>query len=144
MYRRILLTLDGNPDRRTAVDHALKLAKSCRAELLVMSAVKLERRQNRAASGVAITEVKQALQGAEAMIAEVVAEARTRGLKSRGILVEMAPVAGILKVVQDEQPDLLVMAPHSATVLGVPLSRTTRLVVRKSPVPVLLVRDQSE
>lgn len=142
MYKKILLTLDGNPDRLTATNHAIALAQFHKAELLVMSAVKLERRLNRTASGVAVTEVNDALHRAQAVINEVVSKAEARGLTATGILVEMPVVAGILKVVEDEKPDLLIMAPHNSYLLGVPLSRTTRMVVRKSPIPVLLVRDQ--
>lgn len=144
MYKKILLTLDGNPDRKSATEHALKLARFCKAELLVMSAVKLERRLNRTASGVAVTEVNQALDRARQLIEDVVAQARAQGLKAEGVLVEMAPVAGILKAIDQEKPDLVIMTPHNSYVLGVPLSRTTRLIARKSPVPVLLVRDQAK
>lgn len=142
MYKKILLTIDGNPDRDTATNHAIALAKSCKAQLVVMSAVKLERRLNRTASGVAVTEVNQAKANALRLIEEVVSRAREEGLRAEGLLVEMAPVAGILQAIEDEKPDLVVMAPHNSFVLGVPLSRTTRQVVRKSPIPVLLVRDQ--
>ncbi|GGJ63182.1 universal stress protein [Deinococcus aquiradiocola] len=144
MYRRILLTLDGDPSRRAAARHALDLAAACGAEVLVMSAVKLERRANRTASGVAVTETNTQLQLAQEQLARVVSAAERRGVRATSYLVEMVPSRGILKMIDDHRPDLVVMTPHSETILGLPISRTTLRVVRGSSVPVLLVREERD
>jgi len=147
MYKHILLPADGSEVSARAVDHCVKLAKSCGARL---TAVVVVAHAFRDTSGFGGHLLKQYLGEREAEIkaeAQAVVDKVASAAKAAGVtagtevVLDESPYTGIIAAADKLGCDLIVMASHGRRGLGaVVLGSETTKVLTHSKVPVLVVR----
>lgn len=149
MYKNILVPVDGSDTSTAGLQEAIKLAREGQATvraLHVVNSAPIAFPYSPAAYGLGditarlLQEGKALLQQAEQLV-------RAQGLKVNSVLLETSTDnTGQLIVAQakDWPADLIVMGTHGRRGLGrVVLGSEAEYVVRHTPVPVLLVRRQS-
>ena len=142
MYDRILLPTDGSDASRAAAAHAGRLAQMAGATVQVLSVADTRNRFESPSSGVAPDVWREAEEDrAEAAVAEAVADLPD-GVPVDRTVVAGVPHAEILSVAEASDADVLVMGTHGRTGLDHYLvGSVAERVVRRSPIPVLTVRD---
>jgi len=146
MFRRILIPIDGSRTAAHGLDVAIKLAKGEKAALAILHVV-----DNTALTyatevvPVYMDEIIESLRkGGEKILAEAVTRARASGLKPKSVLVEEfgSPVAEVIVAqAKKQRADLIVIGTHGRRgVTRLVMGSDAEGVVRRSPVPVLLVR----
>ncbi len=142
MYQKILLPTDGSEQSEKPIRVAIDLAKMTGASITVMYAYSpLSIFRKRGTS--VVDELKLSL---EEEGAEIVTEAATKikeaGLTVSALVVEGPPAEAILKAIEEEQPDLIVMGSRgTGTGIGsLRLGSTVDRVVQHSEVSVLVVK----
>ena len=148
MYDRILVPVDGSPTAQRGLDEAVALARRLGAALHVLNVVDAR---------LLIAEVSvyappdQLLEdwraAGEKLIADAVAAARAQGVAADGV-VRCDPGLRVCDLILQEAKDagagLIVMGTHGRRGFSrVALGSDAELVLRESPVPVLLVRGES-
>ncbi|MFQ5897584.1 MAG: universal stress protein [Candidatus Methylomirabilia bacterium] len=134
---RILVPLDGSTLAEAIVPVAEALAGDYESELILIRAV-----APRMVSGVESLEAKA--KGAEAYLARMGSQLRTRGLsKVRWSIRYARPDQAIAEAAVDNQVDLIAMTTHGRGGLArLLLGSVAESLVRLAPAPVLLVRGQ--
>ncbi|HET7199531.1 MAG TPA: universal stress protein [Burkholderiales bacterium] len=150
MYRKILVPIDGSRTSTRGLEEAIRLAKGRNATLVILHAVD----EAVVAYGgdivpVYINELLESMrEGGKRIIAKAVAKARGRGVKVKSLLVEkfVGPVADIIvSHAKKQRADLIVIGTHGRRgVTRLVMGSDAEGVVRKSPVPVLLVRSREQ
>ncbi|WP_311171101.1 universal stress protein [Halobellus ordinarius] len=142
MYDRILVPTDGSECADRAVEHAIDLAAQYDAELRVLSVIDA-RDVSHSAPAISVDQVEDTLRERAESVVEAVADRAAEA----GVDVETAVEPGIPDDVITEYAgendcDLVVMGTHGRTGLErYLLGSVTERTVRRSPVPVLTVRD---
>lgn len=148
MYKKILVAVDGSAPSVRGLDEAIRLAKAMGSQLRLVHVV------NEFVDGMYgpmmyYDQVLTALREAGTKILEkAVGTARQAGLEPEQKLIEV--VGGriaeqIVKEATDWQADLIVLGTHGRRGLKrLALGSDAELVLRRSPVPVLLVREEPE
>ncbi len=148
MYRRILVATDGSRLSRTAIAHAVALAKSTAATVVGFHArasyplayygdpaimMPLESRQVFA---------EQSVSAAKQYLAKIEAAARRAGVRYKGVHVaSLSPSQAIINTARKEKCDLIVMASHGRKgVSRLLLGSETNQVLTHSRIPVLVTR----
>jgi nucleotide-binding universal stress UspA family protein len=145
--RRLLVTLDGNPDHEQGLKVAARLAKACKAELhLVMVVHKYKTLSGEhAATAKILPRATIALldlaQGeAEEYLHRHVTELQASGLTVMADVQRGDPVATIVSTAARQGIDLIVLATHGKTGMNAFWSGSaTPNVASRTPVPLLLV-----
>lgn len=150
MYRKILVPIDGSRTSTRGLEEAIRLAKGRNATLVILHAVD----EAVVAYGgdivpVYINELLESMrEGGKRILAKAVAKARGRGVKVKSLLVEkfVGPVADIIvSHAKKQRADLIVIGTHGRRgVTRLVMGSDAEGVVRKSPVPVLLVRSREQ
>ena len=150
MYRKILVPIDGSRTSARGLEEAIKLAQSQKATLVLLHAVD-EAVVTYGTDMVPayIDEMLESLrEGGKRILAKAAARARGRGVKLKSLLVEklIGPVADIIvSQAKEQRADLIVIGTHGRRgVTRLVMGSDAEGVVRKSPVPVLLVRSREQ
>jgi len=148
MYRKILVPIDGSRTSARGLDEAIKLAKGRNATLVILHVVD----EAVVAYGadivpVYINEMLESMrEGGKRVLARAAARARGRGVKLKSLLVEkfVGPVADVIvSQAKKQRADLIVIGTHGRRgVTRLVMGSDAEGVVRRSPVPVLLVRSR--
>ena len=143
-FRRILVPVDGSAPSRDAVELAVVTATALGATLIFCSVVDSERVVGECAAmsfvdpAPSIDALKARAAG---ILAGAVARAEGAALHVESVLKEGEPVETVLALAQEEGADLIVMGSHGRRGLQrLLLGSTTEGVLRKSDIPVLVVR----
>ena len=143
MYHRILIPLDNSPTDRTILEHIRPLAKLTKATVILMHVAdgfgaRLLNQLNLADS----EEIKKD----QAYLDKHHKELSTEGFKVRSILIQgKEPVDGILKVVKEENCDLIAMATHGhGFVKDVILGSVADNLRHRTSVPILMIRSSAK
>jgi nucleotide-binding universal stress UspA family protein len=145
MFKRILVPVDGSAASMKGLDMAIELAKSHGSQLRLIHVV------NELVLGVEgtptySTDLIQSLrEGGNALLKDAEAHVRERALESQTVLLEsIGGRAANLIIDQARQwpADLIVMGTHGRRGLGrLALGSDAEMVLRSTPVPILLVRE---
>jgi nucleotide-binding universal stress UspA family protein len=148
MYKHILVPVDGSATSRRGLRAAIALAKTQRARLAILNVVDampvFASLEGVTAYDPGILEALR--KGGRKILARAAAEAKKRGVKAKTVLAEN--IAGrvadvIVRQAKKLRADLLVLGTHGRRGLSrMVMGSDAELVVRQSPVPVLLVRGQ--
>ena len=143
-YKRILVPVDGSPTAAKGVKEAIKIAKAGRGKLLLLHVVEEYSAFTAPEVGASLGPILDALrQSGRRTIDRIARSARSAGVQPQSVLVENfgGRVADtIVKQAKRLRADLIVMGTHGRRgVSRVLLGSDAELVVRSSPVPVLLV-----
>lgn len=143
-YKRILVPVDGSPTALKGLDAALRLAKDGGGRLRLLHIVEEYAAFTAPDAGVNITPILEALKaGGRKTLAKVEQRTRAAGVKADTALLENfgGRVADLIVAhAKRWKADLIVMGTHGRRgVQRVLVGSDADLVVRYSPVPVLLV-----
>lgn len=149
MYEKILVAIDGSTTSLRGLDEAIKVAKAMRSELLLVHVVNELVISAEYVPSVYYEPILVSLRDAGAKVLEqAVAIVRRAAVPCEQKLIEMlgGRVADeIVKQAKADSADLIVLGTHGRRGLKrLAMGSDAELVLRQSPVPVLLVRDQSE
>ncbi len=145
MYRRILVPIDGSTTSQCGFDHALALAKSCGASVVLLHAIEFQPMMMEMASAGAWDLVSADLRDYGQGVLERAHRAAIEAGVANEARLEDAGGQRVCDVILDQararQCDLIVMGTHGRRGLEHALvGSDAERVVRMSPVPVLLVR----
>jgi nucleotide-binding universal stress UspA family protein len=137
---KILIPIDGSEHSELGLAHAVRLAKSFSAELVVMVAFDPPSRLHRRG----LLPPEEIVQAMEADARELAGEAahllQERGLKVRAIAVRGDPAEAIIGVADDEKVDLIVMGRRGLHGLrGMLLGSVSERVLRHTDIPVMVL-----
>jgi nucleotide-binding universal stress UspA family protein len=137
MYKRILVPLDGSDPAADVLPHVQELAKSIGAEVVLLRVAFAHIFPGADPIETQVT----AVQEAETYVIEHAKALQETGVRAEGKVRYGDPVEEILDHVTWDHIDLIAMATHGRTGLKrVVLGSMAEHVVRRSPVPVLLLR----
>jgi len=145
MYARILVPIDGSRVAERGLDEAIALAKLLDSTLHVLNVIDA-RLLIAAVSTYAPSQqlVEDWRIAGERLVPEAVKRARSQGVTARGRVTcdsSLQVYEAILQEARDSAADLIVMGTHGRRGLTrLTLGSDAELVLRGSPVPVLLVR----
>jgi nucleotide-binding universal stress UspA family protein len=139
-YRKILITTDGSDYSFTAGRHAVYLAKSLGAELIVLNVVDTDIAFH---TGIHYSEsVAQMDQSGKAAVERIEQFARGQGVSCKGTLLRGEPKSAILQFAADEKVDCIVMGSIGMSAIErVLVGSVSESVMRHAKCPVLLVRS---
>lgn len=149
MYCHILLAHDGSEPSLAAERECLALAKTVGAKVTVMQVVSPVRlfafedvTSRTLARPVEVRHENMLTAEAEAALAQVQARARARGVEcERAVALGSVPCRELIAYAATQRCDLIVVGARGRTNLGALLHGSeTASVIRRSPVPVLVVR----
>ncbi len=145
MYTRILVGVDGSETSLLGLNEAIQLAKATDGKLLLVHVVN----EMINAEIVAYEKVLESLrQGGTKILEKAVAQVRGSGVACEHKLLEALgerPADLIVKEAKVWPADLIVLGTHGRKGLKrLALGSDAELVLRMSPVPLLLVRNQPE
>jgi len=143
-YKRILVPVDGSPTASKGLQAAIKLARENRARLLLLHVVEEYSAFIAPEVGASLGPILDSLRASgKRTLARIARSAGKSGLKPQSVLVENFGGRVADTIVQQARrlrADLIVMGTHGRRgVKRVLLGSDAELVVRYSPVPVLLV-----
>jgi nucleotide-binding universal stress UspA family protein len=149
MYRKILVPVDGSPAANLALMEAIKLAKSMGSKLQLLHVVDEFVMDPGYGSMTYYSQLveslrelgKKTLQDAEAVV-------RKHALEPASVLIETTGhrvARHIVEKAREWPADLIVMGTHGRRgIARLVMGSDAELVLRSSPVPVLLIRGQAE
>jgi len=133
--QRILVPIDFSPCSRVALEHAEELARSLRAELILLHTEEFP--------GVG-SQMNPAHATAARELGRAVQQLRDDQLEARSLLCAGWPAEEILKAATGERVSLIVMGTHGRTgVAHALMGSTAERVVRSAPCPVLTVSQRA-
>ena len=145
LYKKILVPVDGSATSVRGLREAARLAKSQDATVVLMHVVdEFMAYSNPDAAYFAADVAKAMLADGRRVLAKAKAQAQALGVRAKTVLLERVggPAANaIVREAKREGCDLIVIGTHGRRgVRRLVLGSDAELVVRNSPVPVLLVR----
>ena len=149
MYSRILVPIDGSPTARRGLDEAMALACELGSALHVLNVVDARLLLGEVSGRTPPEQLLDDWRAAgDKLVADAVAAARARGISAQGA-VRCDTALRVCDAIVDEagksHAGLIVMGTHGRRGLKrVALGSDAELVLRESPVPVLLVRAAKE
>ena len=147
MYKRILVATDGTSLSSKAVDSAIGLAQSLKAELFALKVVHLRAEDHW--DGALLNErnahaqmMERASQSAQAVVDAVKSTAGAAGVQATALTVKALSVAdAVIDAAKTNKCDVIVMASHGRSGLTqVLLGSETLHVLTRSHIPVLVLR----
>lgn len=142
----ILVPLDGSIFAEAALPHAAALARATSREIVLLQAVELPMASYSSYTGVYLTPktLEDERQRAASYLEEVAQRLRSDGLSVQTVVRQGWPADVIAYQGASQGPRLIVMATHGRTGIRRLLLGSVALeVVRRSPLPVLLVRPST-
>lgn len=122
MFKRILVAVDESEESHHALRTGLELASALGSEMVVASVSEpisaLYFIGSMAAPSLPAVERRDEFERTVSLTKDALAEAKSRGVQVRSVIVEANEVEGLLGAVQDVQADLLVLGfkPHHRTI----------------------------
>jgi nucleotide-binding universal stress UspA family protein len=150
MYRKILVPIDGSSTSARGLDEAIKLAKGQKATLVILHVIdEMVAMYGADMVPVYIDKIFESLRKVgKATVAKAMARVRATGVKANAVLVEKVggPVADVIVAqAKKQRADLIVIGTHGRRgVTRLVMGSDAEGVVRRSPVPVLLVRSREQ
>lgn len=142
MYDHILLPTDGSEGVQKAVRHAGELAESNDSTVHVLSVADTRNRFESPTSGISTDAWTEAEQERAQKAVEEAADGLPDDVDVERIIEKGVPLEVILEYADRDDVDAIVMATHGRTGLEHYLiGSVTEKVVRRSPVPVVTVRQ---
>ena len=146
VYKRILVPVDGSPTSMAGLSEALRLARNQKARVRLIHIVDEVTIFNSSDAGMNLEPVIESLKsGGKRILDRAAKAARAKGVRAETEMFENATsrVAEVLvSRARRWRADLIVMGTHGRRgVNRLVLGSDAELVVRNSPVPVLLVRS---
>ena len=143
MYRRALVPLDGSAVAEGIVPFVLEIAGPLDLEVTLLRVlVPTPPVVVEGSSYVVVDDLEKHQVEAEAYLAEIAAELRARGVRTKSVVRRGEPVAAILNGAREADADLIAMTTHGRSGFGRLLfGSVAEAVLRHSPVPVLLMRQ---
>lgn len=145
MYKRILVPIDGSATANKGLEEATRLAAGLHATLVLLHVVNEHPAVLETASAIAFDEVRrQMLKDGDKLLGDASLWALDAGVASEAMLKELTAgrIADVIVAVATHSAcDLIVMGTHGRRGMSrLVLGSDAELVVRESPVPVMLVR----
>lgn len=145
MYSRILVPIDGSDTSERGLAEAMRLAAGLEATLVLLHVVNEQPLVLQTASAMAFDEQRrQMLQDGDRLVGAASLRAADAGLVSESVIKELTAgrvADAIVREIARCGCDLVVMGTHGRRGMSrLVLGSDAELVVRESPVPVLLVR----
>lgn len=140
MYQKILAPLDGSEFSECSLAHVKAVAKGCSVPEVTVLMV-LETVQYHAEAGGILVESfeKEAKATAEKYVAKVVAGLKKDGISAKGVVLKGLPDDQILKYINKNKVDLVIMSTHGRTgVARWAFGSVADSVLRNAKVPVLI------
>lgn len=149
MYKRILVAIDGSATAMRGLTEALRIAKGGGAKLLLVHVLNELIPETEIASTAYYQALAESLRNEASNILEYAATVvRDSGVPFEQQLVEKIGAHAseeIITAAKDWRADLIVLGTHGRRGLKrLVMGSDAELVLRRSPVPVLMVRDQPE
>jgi nucleotide-binding universal stress UspA family protein len=148
MYSRILVPLDGSSTAQRGLEHAVRLAGALGATLRLLHVVDARQLLAEGSAGALPESRLEAWRIAgEQFVASVARQVRNAGVEVEGVVrydpgLRVSDL--IVREATDGQADLIVMGTHGRRGLRrLALGSDAELVLRESPVPIVLVRAES-
>jgi nucleotide-binding universal stress UspA family protein len=140
--KRILVPTDFSKHAEDALKAAAQIAKKNDSEIIILHMLELPHDMNDAITGSAsIPETMLFMRKANEMLDEVSARPFLDGIAVTEIVKMDKPIHGITQVSKDYEIDLIVMGSHgNSGVEELLIGSTTEKVVRKSDIPVLVIK----
>jgi nucleotide-binding universal stress UspA family protein len=144
MFKKIVVALDGSECSGQALDVALKLAKSEGAQLSVCSVVDPVMVAGTAPAAPSMDIVYRDMEAdAQLLVSDAVTKAQQSGLTASGQCRSGVPAFQILSFAKEAGADAIVMGTHGRGGLKrLMMGSVAETVLRESPVPVVIVREQ--
>lgn len=141
MYRTILVPLDGSTLAEAALPHAMQLAKTFKAELILLRVAVLP-----ILPEVDTDAIYQSLESeSEAYLSDVLDRMRTDDLRIRKIVSTGKAAEAIIEQALQNRVSVVAMATHGHSGVGQwPLGSVAERVLHSMQVPVLLIRTSPE
>lgn len=144
-YRRILVAVDGSPTSMKGLREAIRLAKDDRAQLFLVHVVnEFYAFANLDGYAPGVDLVPSLREGGRRILAKAKAVADKAGIRAKTLMRETLGGPAAETIVRDarrQRADLIVLGTHGRRGLRrAVLGSDAEQVVRRSPVPVLLVR----
>lgn len=137
MYKKILITTDGSRYSRNAVKEALRTAKFCKSQIVVLSVVNVNEEFEALASGLEDKMIKKA----EKIVANVKKQASKIGVKVEVLVRTGEAFEAIVDTAAKKKVDLIVMGSHGRTGLKrLLMGSVTSRVIGHAPCKVLVVQ----
>jgi nucleotide-binding universal stress UspA family protein len=144
LFPRILHASDFSPASRPAFRRALDLARANRAVLTIVHVYStyILVMGKGYVSGLVYDEMLAHIRtDAQRRLGRLVAQARKKGVRTKGLLLEGIAHEGIVRAARSTRSDLIVLGTHGRTGLGrMLLGSVAARVVTLTPCPVLTVR----
>ena len=143
MYKRALVPLDGSAVAEGIVPFVLEIAGPLDIEVtLLRVVVPTPPVVVEGSSYIVVDDLEKQQAEAEAYLAGIVAELRTKGVRVKSVIRRGEPVAAILDGAREAGADLIAMTTHGRSGFGCLLfGSVAEAVLRHSQVPVLLMRQ---
>lgn len=144
-YRRLLVPLDDSPTAQRGLAEALALARELRSTLVLLHVVELVPVMPEVATPKAWEAIREGLMSSGRRVLDAAEkEVRAAGVPCEWVLGDLEarrPADVIVEQAGTQRADLIVMGTHGRRGIGrALLGSDAELVLRQSPVPVLLVR----
>jgi nucleotide-binding universal stress UspA family protein len=149
MYSRILVPIDGSPTARRGLEEAMSLAIELGSTLHLLNVVDARLLIGEVSAYVSPDQLLDDWRAAgDRLVTEAIGAARLKGITADSV-VRCDPALRVCDVILDEAKrcgaELVVMGTHGRRGFKrVALGSDAELVLRESPVPVLLVREPAE
>lgn len=148
MYQHILVPIDGTPISERGLDEAILLAAALKSRLRLLHVIDdFQAQIDQSPESTFDAAVQEVRRKAEALLAAAQKRALESGIQAECVLIEAVPTTVsdlILQEAQTRHCDLIVMGTHARHGLSrLIFGSDADLIVRGSPVPVLLVRSAS-
>lgn len=146
MYAKILVPVDGSDAGKAGLREAIKIAKNQGGKLRILHVVNELIFDYAYGSGAFANTVIESMRSeGKKVLAEAEAYARKEGIEPEGVLVESigGPASQFIVAQAQEWPaELIVMGTHGRRgIRRLALGSDAEVVVRSTPVPILLVRS---
>jgi len=146
-YQRILVVVTMIQSCRKAIRYGVSLARKYRAKLYVIHSIHNPFGLKGWGLGTRALaeEYEKSIADARRKLADLVEDERTQGMFIQELVREGEPTKEILKTIEEEKIDLLVMLAHEeGHVEHLLFGRSTEELVRKMPCSIMLVKKEPE
>ncbi|WP_341669593.1 universal stress protein [Alcaligenes sp. SDU_A2] len=151
MYERILVATDGSELSNHAVQHALNLAKSCKAKLIALRVIPRYRQSYLEGGPLLDKEMDsrveaQWLEHAQSELAAVKQAGKDIGVSVKAVVAKSDLVAdAIIAAAEKQQAQLIVMSSHGRKgYKRLLLGSETQHVLTQSEIPILVIRKKTK
>jgi nucleotide-binding universal stress UspA family protein len=142
MFKKILVPLDGSALAATILPQVEDLAKSQKAEIVLLTVGNISSMAILAEAGASVIDatLRSLKSAAEDYLAKTTKTLTAKGLKANGVYREGVPAWEVIRYADEARCDLIAMATHGRGEIAWVLGSVAEKVVTHAAVPVLLMR----